>query len=224
MIGMIGALTDEVAALTEQMRVSDTQSIGGLTFYRGQLHGQEVVVVKSGVGKVNAAFAAATMCALYKPDGIINTGVAGGTVPRGQTVVSTRLVQHDFRGADGCPDGQIDGFDSPYFDADPNMVEALTAAAVACGVSAHKGTIVSGDRFVCDSTEVKRLAATFDAKAIDMESAAIAHVCKLTGVRFCALRTVTDNADESAVGDFYELLKSAAASSCKILLRYLAQL
>ena len=225
MIGIIGALTEEVKLLVEQTQVAETVSLCGLTFYAGTLEGQNVVIVKCGVGKVHAAMAATTLAVRFSCDTIVNTGVAGGTVGRGETVVSERLVQHDVHcDADGLPQGQLDGFASPFIAADGETVARLRAAAAESGINVHVGTIVSGDQFICKAADVRQLADGFDAKAIDMESAAIAQVCAIAGIRFCALRTVTDNADESAPSDFYELLHVASVKSSKILLAYLRAL
>ena len=155
-------------------------------------------------------------------DTVINTGVAGGTVPRGTPVIADKLVQHDVRAyADGLPAGQIEGFDSPYLPADVKLCKELCAAAVACGLEPAVGTIASGDQFICGKEDVGRIKRTFGALAIDMESASAAQVCALAGVRFAALRTVTDNADDDAIEDYYELLNFAAAQSVSILTEYL---
>lgn len=222
MIGIIGALTEEVELLIQNMQVRKTAVVCGLTFTAGRLEDRDVVVVKCGVGKVNAAIAATVLNVRFACDTVINTGVAGGTVPRGQTVVSTELVQHDVRDEYGRV--ALDGFDSPIIAADADTVTGLTEAAARCGITVHTGAVVSGDQFICNSADVRRLAETFDAKAIDMESAAVAQVCAVAGMRFCALRTITDNADESALGNFYELLHTAAVTSCKILIEYLRAL
>lgn len=222
MTGIIGALEKEIESLVQRCERVTDETVGGITFFEGTLEGERVAICHCGVGKVAAAYAATLMFTRFSPELIINTGVAGGTVARGETVISERLVQHDvLSAADGLPRGQVDGFDSPYFYTDPDIVASLKRAADTLGVKSHVGTVVSGDQFICDSAAVRALKAQFGAMAVDMESAAIAQVCAMAGVRFCALRTVTDNADESAVADFYELVEKAAETSCAVLTEYL---
>lgn len=221
MTGIIGALDREVDALIAEMKGREQHTFGKLIIYVGSIADHDIAVCRSGVGKVAAAMAATVLTTIFRVTELINTGVAGGTVPRGSMVLSDKLVQHDVRAyADDLPDGQIEGFDSPYLSADRDLLARLLRAAETAGVQPIVGTVVSGDQFICDSSVVKRLKSAFDAKAIDMESAAIAQVCTLTGVPFVAVRTITDNADETAVGNFYELVESAAARSISVLHKY----
>ena len=222
MTGIMGALDREVAALTELLENKTVADYGRLKVYSGKIFGKNTAVCVCGVGKVAAAYAATVLITAYGADTVINTGVAGGTVPRGTPVIADKLVQHDVRAyADGLPAGQIEGFDSPYLPADVKLCKELCAAAVACGLEPAVGTIASGDQFICGKEDVGRIKRTFGALAIDMESASAAQVCALAGVRFAALRTVTDNADDNAIEDYYELLNFAAAQSVSILTEYL---
>lgn len=221
MTGIIGALDREVDALLAAMTDKTEHMYGRLVVYVGRIEGQETAVCRSGVGKVSAAYAASVLTTVLHVDEIINTGVAGGTVPRGSMVLADKLVQHDVRSyADDLPAGQVEGFDL-YFQADAALVRALAAAAGDIGLRPVIGTIASGDQFICDGKTVAWLKETFDAKAVDMESAAIAQVCAMAGARFAAVRTVTDNADEQAVGDFYELVAASADRSAAVLTTYL---
>lgn len=221
MTGIIGALDKEVDTLIAEMTGREQHDFGKLTVYVGRIAGCRVAVCRSGVGKVAAAMAATVLTAVFHVTELINTGVAGGTVPRGSMVLSDQLVQHDVRAyADNLPDGQLEGFDSPYLPADSDLLARLSQAAEAAGIQPIVGTIVSGDQFICDSAVVKRLKSEFNAKAVDMESAAIAQVCALTDIPFVAVRTITDNADEAAAENFYELVEAAAARSISVLHKY----
>lgn len=219
MTGIIGALDKEVDTLIAEMTGREQHDFGKLTVYVGRIAGCQTAVCRSGVGKVAAAMAATVLTAVFHVTELINTGVAGGTVPRGSMVLSDQLVQHDVR-AYAVPDGQLEGFDSPYLPADSDLLKRLSQAAEAAGIQPIVGTIVSGDQFICDSAVVKRLKSEFNAKAVDMESAAIAQVCALTGVPFVAVRTITDNADEDAAENFFELVETAAARSISVLNKY----
>lgn len=221
MTGILAALDEEVDALIADLTDVRTETFGRLAVYSGRLYGYESAVCRSGVGKVAAAYAATVLAVKYGVGAIINTGVAGGTVPRGSMVISDRLVQHDVRSdADGLPAGQIDGYDSPFIPADETLVTELCAAAARCGIEPVRGVIASGDQFICDGAAVARLKEMFGISAVDMESAAVAQICALSGVRFAAVRTITDNANESAAGDFYELLHLAASRSAAVLKAY----
>ena len=187
-----------------------------------------MIVAVCGIGKVNAAMCAQTMIVRYAPDGVINTGVAGSLSPRlgvGDAVIATELVEHDLdTTAFGDPPGLIPGVNAVKMPVDaelsrelllPSAEEALagTGAKVLCGV------IATGDQFIADGEQKKRIVGRFGAVACEMEGGAVAQVCTLNGVPFAVIRTMSDSADGGAVEDYPAFAKRSAGISAKIVLR-----
>ncbi|MDR0426210.1 MAG: 5'-methylthioadenosine/adenosylhomocysteine nucleosidase [Clostridiales bacterium] len=225
-IGIIGALALETEGLKARLSALSAYTIGRLTFFTGRLASRDVVLCCCGVGKVYAAMAASVMIERFRPDALINLGVAGGIAPLKQKdiVVAASAVQHDYSAvADGLLPGQIQGYGSPFIPCDPTLCEGLYAAARALGFSCFKGTVASGDRFIDDSQTARYLKEQFGASAVDMESAAVAQVCFELNVPFTALRSVSDNADEKAVGSFYEFVLEASKRSIAAVEYFLTQ-
>lgn len=230
MIGIIGAMEEEVALLKEDMDVDEIVEKAGMVFCKGSLSGQNVVIVKSGIGKVNAALSAQILVDVFGVDVLINTGIAGSLDARidiGDMVISTDCVQHDMDASIfGDPVGQIPRMDTFSFPAD----EALVALAkevneeVNPEIKTFTGRIVSGDQFV-SSKEVKdRLVTTFHAKCTEMEGAAIAHAAYLNRVSCVIIRAISDKADNSATMDYPTFERLAIAHSVKLVRNLLARM
>lgn len=115
--GIIGAMNEEVDSLKRELINAKTISIAGMDFCEGILDGENVIIVKSGIGKVNAGACTQILINVFGADCIINTGVAGSldaSIDIGDIVVSTDAVQHDFDISPvGYAPGQLDGYDSP---------------------------------------------------------------------------------------------------------------
>ncbi len=232
--GIIGAMDSEIALLTSKMTAVTVDRSAGLTFYTGELCGQEAVVVKCGVGKVNAAACTQALIDRYGVERLINVGVAGGVSSELKVldvVVGRALVQHDF---DLRPFGYVKGYlgevyggDSQRptcFEADPVMVEACESAAKkALGYehSLYVGVIASGDEFVAASDRRSAIAASCGAMASEMEGAAVAQVAFQNGVPFLVLRTISDLADGSAPVSFETVVQFAADIAAKVILEML---
>lgn len=177
----------------------------------------KVILRKSGIGKVNAALQAAELIRQYHPDAIISSGCAGGNgdeVDVQDVVVSTQLAYHDVycgSAVGGSVYGQVQGM-PPRFEADPALLDkALQLPAAACGVALHAGLIVTGDWFVDSKEKMREIVGHFpEAKAVDMESAAIAHTCYLHHVPFISFRVISDvplrDTDASQYHDFWTTL------------------
>ncbi len=230
MTGIIGAMESEVSRLLGQMESRTEETVCGVTFYRGFLAGQETVVARAGVGKVNAALCAQTMILRYAASPIINTGVAGALSPalkQGDAVVASSLAEYDMDTTPlGDPAGllTVAGENLTVLPADPAVGAALLEAAKAEGLYAVFGKIASGDRFVASHAEKERIRSLFGADACEMEGAAIAHACHAAKVPCGILRVMSDAADGGAATDFPTFVKGAADQSANILLRYLASL
>ncbi len=216
MLGILGAMSVETDGLIEKLTDKEEIFCGALKYAKGKLNGKEIVVCKCGVGKVASSTAAALMIEKFKPDSLINIGVAGGVKPlrQGDIVIANKTVQHDYDGtADGLKLGQIHGFDSVYFDCDENLVKNIEKIAKARGFSYKIGTVATGDCFVSSKDKSNAIAKTFDAIAFDMESGAINQLCTVQNIPFVALRAISDNGDDEAVKSFYEFVTEAAQKS-----------
>lgn len=222
MLGIIGAMEIEVQALYERMTDMEIQTVAGMEFHKGVLEGLEVVVVRSGIGKVNAGICSQILVDRYQVDAIVNTGVAGSLkkeINIGDIVLSTVAVQHDVdAGGFGYPAGEIPQMGIKEFPAD----EALLELARACCKKANPeiqiftGRVASGDQFI-DSKEKKQwIHDTFDACCTEMEGAAIAQAAYLNHVPYLIIRAISDKADDSAHMDYGEFEAKAAEHSVKL--------
>ena len=196
MIGIICAMKIEADAIRDTIENSETETVSGIEFVRGTLHGKEVVLAVCGIGKVFAAICAEAMILRYKPDLLINSGVAGTLTPDlsiGDIAVAVSLVQHDMDTSPlGDPVGMISGINKTYFETDRAAVDGLCAAAARIGAKTLCGTIASGDQFLADPAKKRQIAETFGAAACEMEGAAIAQVAYVNRTPFAVLRAISD--------------------------------
>lgn len=225
-IGIIGAMKIEVDALKTAMSDAETQTLAGIDFVSGILQGRRVVVAQCGIGKVFAAICAQTMILVYAPRVIINTGVAGTLTPAlsiGQVALADRLVQHDMdTTALGDPAGLVSGINVVYFPTDPRVTACLEACVAQENVGSVRGTIASGDSFICTAAAKERITATFEGcVACEMEGAAIAHVCYVNRTPCAILRAISDGGDEEASVDYPTFCRQAADTAIGVLLRFL---
>lgn len=225
MVGIIGAMSIETDALIEKMQERKVDAVGEYSFYHGKICGKDAVVCRCGVGKVAASSAAVLMAYLFNPKAIINIGVAGGVKPlkQGDIVVAEHSVQHDYDGvADGLELGQVHGYNSPYFECDRGIVGQICQVLDRNGYAYKTGTMATGDCFVSNKDKAKYIAQTFGAISFDMETAAINQVCQMQGIRFCAMRAISDNGDDTAVKSFYEFLTEASQKSIDVITEFIA--
>lgn len=225
MIGIIGAMASEVDALIGELTETKEERISGSLFTSGRLEGKDVVIVRSGIGKVAAAVATEAMILRYSPDLIVNTGV-GGSLSEKLSVtdlaIADRAVEHDMDTTPlGDPPGLLSGIDVIYLPCDATAVAGLQDAARFLGYHAEIGTVASGDRFVASAEEKGRISSLFGAVACDMEGAAIAHVAYLNGTPAVILRAISDSADGSSHMDYPTFLGKAAERSRTLLKEFL---
>lgn len=228
-IGIIGAMDVEVAELIESMDNIKKETISSTVYYEGTLQGKNVVVAKCGVGKVHAAVCAQTMILKYKPDAIINTGVAGSLnseLDIADLVISNNVVQHDMDTSGlGDPIGLISGVNLINIPCSNSLVEKIEKAAKTIeNTNVIVGTIASGDQFICNQDKKDYIVNNFNALCAEMEGAAIGHVCYLNNVDFCIVRAISDKADGSAHMDFPEFTKIAAKKSTQLINTFLKSL
>ena len=221
-IGIIGAMEEEVAVLKESMDVEKVVEHASMQFYKGILCGEKVVVVRSGIGKVNAAVCAQVLVDKFNIDILINTGIAGSldsAIDIGDMVISTDLIEHDMDASIfGDPVGQIPRMDTFSFPADPELVKKAVQANTEANpdIKTFTGRIVSGDQFVSSSEVKDKLVNLFDAKCTEMEGAAIAHVAYLNKISCVIIRAISDKADNSATMDYPTFEKQAIKHSVKL--------
>ena len=220
--GIIGAMEIEVARLKEMMTEVTVTEKASMEFNEGLLDGKPVVVVRSGIGKVNAGICTQILVDVFGVDCVINTGVAGSLrkeINIGDIVVSTDLIHHDMNAvAFGYPVGQIPQMDVFSFQGD----EVLRKVAVqACrevnpDIQVFEGRIASGDQFVADQGVKDFIVKEFGAYAVEMEGAAIAQAAYLNHVPFLVIRAISDKADGSAHVDYPAFEQLAIEHSVKL--------
>ncbi len=215
-IGIIGAMEIEVMRLKDQMDNKKVVKKASLEFNQGNYQGKEIVVVRSGIGKVNAAMCAQILIDEFDVQLIINTGIAGGIaddVEIGDIVISSDAIQHDMDAvAFGYDVGVIPQMDNSVFEADAEIVDL---AARVCkeknsDINTHIGRVVSGDQFISGKEKKQWLLDTFKAYCAEMEGASIAQVAYLNDVKFVIIRAISDKADNTACDDYPQFEKEAA--------------
>lgn len=217
-IGIIGAMDEEVEKLIAQADITAEETVAGMRFRSGRLADTDVVIVKCGMGKVNAGICAQLLISRFGATHIINTGLAGSLSAElsiGDIIVSTEAVQHDFDvSAIGFKKGEVPFTGLVAFPADRELVSSAcrVIADTLPEVNVLAGRICSGDQFISDRAAKERIVADFGGLCCEMEGAAVAQVCRLNDVPFLILRAVSDSADESAGEDFnFSLFQSSVA-------------
>lgn len=229
LIGIIGAMEQEVALLTQQLQAVQTTTIAQFEFHQGLLNGREVVVVQSGIGKVTAAIATTLLIQLFKPSCVINTGSAGGFDPElnvGDIVISTEVRHHDVDvTAFGYEPGQVPRLPAA-FTAHPALIAAAERSIAALGFCKTKqGLITTGDVFMCDPERVAKTRATFPSMlAVEMEGAAIAQTCFQLNTPFVVIRSLSDIAGKESPSSFEAYLEVASRNSCAMVLQLLTEM
>ncbi len=226
MIGIIGAMEEEVEIVRRSLRISGETRRGDYVFISGTFASLDVVLLQSGIGKVNAAIGTTLMIELFHPRFIINTGSAGGLVPAldiGDVVLATEIGHHDVdTTAFGYAKGQIPRM-PPTFPSDRKLLGlAHRVVETEHTYKAIEGPIVSGDTFLDHPDEIRELLEEFPRSlAVEMESAAIAQTCHQFDLPFLIIRSISDKADSSSAGDFTENLHRASENSAKTVLELL---
>lgn len=225
-LGIIGAMELEVETLKQHMTEVETVRKAGMEFWQGRLHGCPVVVVRCGIGKVNAGMCAQILADCFDVTGIINTGIAGSLdagLDIGDLVISTDAMYHDF----DCrvfsyPMGQVPGLSVLAFPADPFLRARAEEACQALGIHNKSGRVASGDQFVSQKGQKIAIIENTHALCTEMEGAAIAHAAYLNSIPYVILRAISDKADDSAEMD-YPTFEHQAALRCASLVEYMAE-
>ena len=221
-IGIIGAMQEEVAQLKSEMKEVTITSKASMEFYEGTLSGKEVIVVQSGIGKVNAAICTQILVDLFAVDCVINTGIAGSLRAKiniGDIVVSTDALQHDVDATEfGYALGQIPRLDVLAFKADEKLIKQAVESCrrVNENIDVFSGRVVSGDQFIANAALKQKIIATFDGYCTEMEGAAIAQTAYLNQLPFVIIRAISDKADDSAQVDYPTFEKQAIENSVRL--------
>lgn len=221
-IGIIGAMDLEVDALKAQLSLKHEITKAGMTFCEGTLNGANVVVVKCGIGKVNAGMCVQVLADLFEVTHVINTGVAGSLnadLDIGDILISTDAVYHDMDVTIfGYAPGQVPGTAQAAFTADTHMAELAMASckAVCPFVTCRSGRVVTGDQFISSKEVKERLIHTFEGFCAEMEGAAIAQAATLNDLPFVIIRAISDKADDSAEMDYPTFERAAAKHSAAL--------
>ena len=196
-IGIIGAMAQEVNILAGQLDNAERYEHAGFVFHTGTRHGLEVIILQSGIGKVNAAVGTAILLERHQPDAIINTGSAGGfatDLAIGDVIISDEVRHHDVDAVVfGYELGQVPGMPTAYH-ADSRLRDIARGAIAALGeVNVREGMIATGDAFMADPERVATTRAQFPTMlAVEMEGAAIAQTCYLYDCPFVVIRALSD--------------------------------
>ena len=229
-IGIIGAMDEEVAFIKEISEIISAKNILGLDFFVGKYGSNSVVIVKCGIGKVNAAACTQVLIDHFAVDCVINVGVAGGIfadLKIGDVVISTDAVQHDMDvRVFGYPLGEIPQLGTLSFPADERMASLARSVCekVNTEVKVFSGRIVSGDQFICDKEVKDKLVENFHPLCTEMEGAAIGQAAYLNEIPFVILRAISDKADNSAEMDYPTFEKKAAEHCAKLVEEFIVEL
>jgi len=228
-VGIIGAMEPEVKILREAMQNPKILTKAGFTFYTGELAGNTVTLVQSGIGKVASTIATTLLIDNFKPDCVINTGSAGGFDPSlsvGDVVISSEVRHHDVDvTAFGYEIGQVPQMPAGFV-AHPKLVEAAQQTIEQISnVKTLVGLICTGDTFMCDPVRIDKARSDFPTMlAVEMEGASIAQTCFTLNTPFVVIRSMSDIAGKESPQSFEEYLETASINSSKMVVALLEKL
>ncbi|SFC84363.1 5'-methylthioadenosine/adenosylhomocysteine nucleosidase [Butyrivibrio sp. YAB3001] len=229
-IGIIGAMEVEVETLKKNMEVKNTVKKASMEFYEGKIGNTEVVVVRSGICKVNAGICVQILVDTFGVTHVINTGAAGSLDARiniGDIVLSTDACYHDVDATIfGYKKGEIPQLGVQSFKADDELrgkaKAAISIAAPDLGV--FEGRVCSGDQFICDPKVKDAIIKDFSGICTEMEGAGIAQACFLNNIPFLIIRAISDKADGSEIKDYVEFENKAAKDCAAVTMELLKSL
>lgn len=226
-VGIIVALDLELENIENSMTEKEVVEISGMRFVVGMLSGKKVAVARSGIGKVFAAICTQTMILCFKPDVIINVGVAGALAENltiGEIVIGEDAVHHDMNTAAlGDELGLISEIGLVNIPTDKNVTALLERIVQQLGLNYEIGTIATGDCFI-NTNEMKQfLVETFSAVACEMEGAAVVQTCYVNKVPCSILRAISDGGDDNSHMDYQSFAKHAATISASVIVEFVRE-
>lgn len=224
--GIICAMEEEIKELRAQLTNANEENIANMIFYSGQINDHEVVLVRAGIGKVQAGVTTAFLIENFKVDAVINSGSAGGIgtgLAVGDLVLSTGAAYHDASATVfGYKPGQLPQ-QPQIFEADQELLQAVSEAASQAGLQVKPGLIVTGDQFVSSQAQIAAIKETYpQALCCEMEGAAVAQVAYQFDKPFLIVRAMSDVGDEDAGQSFDEFIIDAGKKSAQMILNLLA--
>ncbi|UNL42870.1 5'-methylthioadenosine/adenosylhomocysteine nucleosidase [Ligilactobacillus agilis] len=224
--GIICAMEEEIKALRAQLTNANEENIANMIFYSGQINDHEVVLVRAGIGKVQAGVTTAFLIENFKVDAVINSGSAGGIgagLAVGDLVLSTGAAYHDASATVfGYKPGQLPQ-QPQIFEADQKLLQAVSEAASQTGLQVKLGLIVTGDQFVSSQAQIAAIKKIYpQALCCEMEGAAVAQVAYQFNKPFLIVRAMSDVGDEDAGQSFDEFIIDAGKKSAQMILNLLA--
>ncbi|PCM40740.1 5'-methylthioadenosine/adenosylhomocysteine nucleosidase [Mammaliicoccus sciuri] len=220
MIGIIGAMEEEVEILKSSIENRETIQIAHVIFYKGNIEDKQVVLAQSGIGKVNAAITATLLINEFKPDLIINTGSAGSVDSElniGDIIISNKVYYHDVNAtAFGYRLGQVPSMPE-FYETDKELIDLAKSSIEQLDLNGIAGEVATGDSFIGSIDQRKVIKSNFPtASVVEMEAGAIAQTCYQYNVPIIVTRAVSDLADKESDVTFEEFLKVACVNSSKI--------
>ena len=226
-IGVIGAMDNEIELLKSSMVVKTTDTVAGMTYYCGMLSGCPVALVRCGIGKVNAAICAQTLIHCFGAEQIINTGVAGSLdneIDIGDIVVSRDAVQHDMdTTALGDELGLISGLDMVHIPTDEGVTKLLESVTQKLGIKYKTGTVATGDCFINTNEKKNFLIEKFSAIACEMEGAAVVQTCYINKIPCSIMRAISDGGDDNSHTDYKTFARKAAKTSAEVITEFVKE-
>lgn len=228
-IAIIGAMEEEVQILRNVLENRSIETVANCEFVTGTFYNREIVLLKSGIGKVNAAMSTTILMERYQPDYVINTGSAGGfhhSLNVGDVVISSEVRHHDVDvTAFDYEYGQVPQM-PPAFVADPRLAEiAEMCARKVEDIQVARGLIATGDSFMSDPERVAFVREQLgDIYAVEMEGAAVAQVCYQYKVPFVAIRALSDIAGKESSVSFDQFLGTAAINSSNVIMNMIKEI
>ena len=224
--GIICAMEEEIKVLRAQLTNANEENIANMIFYSGQINDHEVVLVRAGIGKVQAGVTTAFLIQNFKVDTVINSGSAGGIgtgLAVGDLVLSTGAAYHDASATVfGYKPGQLPQ-QPQIFEADQELLQAVSEAASQAGLQVKPGLIVTGDQFVSSQAQIAAIKEIYpQALCCEMEGAAVAQVAYQFDKPFLIVRAMSDVGDEDAGQSFDEFIIDAGKKSAQMILNLLA--
>lgn len=224
-VAVIGAMNVEIQEILNNLSDSKNVNHNGFEINTGKIGKVNIVLTKSGVGKVNSSITTQYIIDKYNPKYIINTGIAGSLTDKlkaGDIIIAEKMIQHDF---DLTAFGQAKGYmgtkvepnNPTIYYSDPKLVKKFSKNLSDKG-NIYTGTIITGDTFVTDSVQKEKLSKEFKADGIDMESAAIAQTAEKNNVPLIVLKTISDSKTDSTDDYKQNRLNTAVQSAKNIIL------
>lgn len=216
-IAIVGAMEEETSTLLAQLEDVQEEGRNRYPFHRGFFHGKEILLIRTGIGKVNAALCTQRLIDLHRPDAVVMVGVAGAIerLAIGDVVLATKVAHHDLE-----PEflvrhqPYLKEEARGYFDCDRQLLQAAIqqVADLSLPFKVFTGPMASGEMFI-DQDGREAIIQKFAPLCVDMETAGMAHACYRSEVPFFALRAITDTQEESGMGNFeknYEIARENA--------------